>query len=181
MNTSTIQFKSLFITCEKVTDGGMSNKYWILPSGEVLSFGSEFHYSYLLNNTRLMKKLGIDPGDESEDTVRKNALKKGLFRVNYEKKGMNLVIEGLHSMFTKKVKDAIFDLVGTVGGLNNITVNLYDDGITRLAKGATTNVGNYSGVEIADHIPFVTESTESDKYVYSPGLKDKQVKWRDRK
>ena len=35
---------------DKITDGGMSDKKWILPTGEVKEFGSEFHFSYLLNN-----------------------------------------------------------------------------------------------------------------------------------
>lgn len=151
--------KQIWKRGERVTDGGLSDKRWILPNGDVEELGSEFHYSYLLNNRKIVKKYKIDISSMRETPIRIEALKSGLFRVNQEKRSGQFVIEGCQKHFNRNVKDAIIELVSyTSGMINTIKINLYNDTVTSMKKTATSNVASFDKIERVEHIPFITES-----------------------
>jgi hypothetical protein len=123
---------------KKITDGGLTRKFWVLPSGEVCSFGCEFHFSFLLNHPELMAKYGIDPGDRTEQPIRINAVKRGLFRMNFKKKEMHLTIEGVQSLLTDNIRSGIQKVVRELdSGINRITVHLFDPQMTDLLTDET--------------------------------------------
>jgi len=147
-----------YFTEGRVTDGGMTQKSWILPNGDIKSFGSEFHYSFLLNNPSISKKHKIDMSSGKENPIRISAIKNGLFRVNYEVRSSNVVFEGLMSRLNKNIKDGIIEFVGTLRKpINNITIRLFNDDVTKILVDKTSFVGTYDNVERVDHIPMVTE------------------------
>ena len=144
---------------DRVTDGGMSDKRWILPNGNIEELGSEFHYSYLLNNPKIVKKYKINTSSLKETPIRIEALKSGLFRVNQEKRSGMLVVEGCRKHFNKNIKDSVFEIVAyTKGMINTIKINLYNDDVTSMKKTATSNVSSFDKQERVEHIPFITES-----------------------
>jgi hypothetical protein len=126
------------ITGQKITDGGLTRKFWVLPSGEVCSFGCEFHYSFLLNHPDLMQRYEIDPGDRTEQMIRINAVKRGLFRMNYQKKQMHLIIEGVQSLLTDVITSGICKAVQELDcGINQIVINLFNPEVTAVLSSPT--------------------------------------------
>jgi len=93
-----------------------------------------------------------------ENPIRISAIKNGLFRVNYEVRSSNVVFEGLMSRLNKNIKDGIIEFVGTLRKpINNITIRLFNDDVTKILVDKTSFVGTYDNVERVDHIPMVTE------------------------
>ena len=141
---------------QKITDGGLTRKFWVLPSGEVCSFGCEFHYSFLLNHPELMTKHGIDPGDRTEQPIRISAIQHGLFRMNFKKKEMHLTIEGVQLHLTAAIRSGIRKAVRELDcGINRITVRLLDPAITVLAE-ETRNTSLLTKEALLDNIPFIS-------------------------
>lgn len=141
---------------EKITDGGLTRKFWVLPSGEVCSFGCEFHFSFLLNHPELMQSYGIDPGDRTEQPIRISAVRCGLFRMNLKKKEMHLTIEGVQLHLTDAIRSGIRKAVRELDcGINRITVRLLDPAITVLAE-ETRNTSLLTKEDLLDNIPFIS-------------------------
>jgi hypothetical protein len=109
----------------------LTAKMWIDPNGKPHNL-SEWHYRWFLKNA---SKYSIDvsglPDDES--TVRKFALQKGFFRVNFEHRNASLTIEGLKKNLSRKVKDAIFALVmDNLNDIDRVKLNLFEDDFQRV-------------------------------------------------
>ncbi len=139
---------------EKTTDHGLTRKFWVLPSGEVCSFGCEFHYSFLLNHPELMKEYGIEPGDRTEQPIRISAIQHGLFRMNYQKKQMHLTIEGIQSLLTNEIRSGVRKAIQELDcGINRITVHLFDPQMTCLLTDETRDTSLLAKEDIPKNIP----------------------------
>jgi hypothetical protein len=139
---------------KKITDGGLTRKFWVLPSGEVCSFGCEFHFSFLLNHPELMAKYEIDPGDRTEQPIRISAIQHGLFRMNFKKKEMHLTIEGIQSQLTDKIRSGVRKAVQDLDcGINRITVHLFDPQMTSVLTDETRDTSLLAKEDIPKNIP----------------------------
>jgi len=115
----------------------LRSKMWILPDGAAVGLGGEWHYRWILANKARVAKFGLDTTDlpDDETTVRFAALKKGFFRVSYETRSSNLIIEGIKNKFQKQIKDAIFMIVmENINALSGIKITLFSDDITTVVS-----------------------------------------------
>ena len=141
---------------EQITDGGLTRKFWVLPSGEVCSFGCEFHFSFLLNHPELMIQYEIDPGDGTEQPIRISAIQHGLFRMNFNRREMHLTIEGVQLHLTAAIRSGIRKAVRELDcSINRITVRLLDPAITVLAE-ETRDTSRLTKEDLLDNIPFIS-------------------------
>jgi hypothetical protein len=146
--------KSLFTEMKKVSNyksDPLTSKMWILPNGKPVSLDT-WHYRWVLANKTLMAKFGLDvsklPDDES--VVRIAALKKGLFRVNYEHTNGTITFEGLKSKKNKYIKDAIFVIImDNLKSIDRVKLNLFDDGVNKLL--------------VVDEVPIFSYREDEDK------------------
>lgn len=99
----------------KEISSGANSKYWILPNGTIVNLGKQWHYEYILNNVKTLKKFGIDiseiPENPTEQETRLYALSKGFVRMNYLVNGGFLTIEAPSNNWGRVIKGAIYDFV----------------------------------------------------------------------
>jgi len=106
----------------------LTSKMWILPDGKPVSL-DQWHYRWLQNNPKiaLKHKLDVKTLPDEEQPVRVAALKKGFFRVNYERNSGTITIEGIAAKMHKKIKDAIFVIViDNLKSIDRLRINLMD-------------------------------------------------------
>ena len=124
----------------------LTAKMWILPDGKPVAL-DQWHYRWILANKDRVAKFGLDTTGlpDDEDTVRKAALQKGFFRVNYERNIGHLVIEGVKMKLTRNVKDAAFMIVmDNLRSIDRVTLNLMNDTITHLVWNKTATLFSIS-------------------------------------
>lgn len=136
-----------------ITDGGVTRKFWVLPSGELCAFGCEMHFSFLLNHPELMRMYGIDPADRTEAPIRIHAIQRGLFRMNYQIRPMHLTIEGVESLLSDKICAGISNAIRALDcGINRVTVHLFDLGVTEILKNDTFDASLLRKEELSEYL-----------------------------
>lgn len=145
---------------------GNFSKGWLLPSGEVATFGGKFHRDWLADNVEdVSKRFGLDKDaieNPTEEGTRPEelALGAGFARVNLGLQNGALTIE-LRASDLRKHKAAIRTLVEENAPLvDKITVALMDDKVQTVLDKAAETVFTLKDSEKAEHIPFVSGSIE---------------------
>lgn len=111
---------------------GRNSKFYILPDGQVINLGNQWHYEYIINNIKKLKKYGIVEDEikksPTEQNVRLYALSKGLTRMNYEVNGGHLTIEAPYKWIGRKLRDEIKTFVfDNVTQIDKLTLLLLDE------------------------------------------------------
>jgi len=152
---------------------GQNSKFWILPDGEIENLRGLWHYEWILQNMKKLKKFRMKQSDLGEHTnegpVRLYALSKGFSRMNYTINGGQLVIEAPDNNWTGKIKDSIFDFAAeNIHRIQNITITILKVGFpdkVSIKKTASVNLIPYGrdNEEKMRHIPYITESISEGK------------------
>jgi len=136
--------------------GGITSKMWMLPDGQFVAL-DRWHWDWLQAHPDVAKKYGVNLQVDDIDG-RLNALRRGFFRVNYERNRGSLTIEGLAKFWTKAVKDSVFMLVvDNVDAIDNMTVTLMNDS-GGIVRNGSAQLFRLSAEEKLDHLPLISES-----------------------
>ncbi len=112
----------------------LTSKMWILPDGDIVSLDS-WHYRWILANPKRVAKFGLDTTTlpDDEQSVRIAAIKRGFFRVNYEHRAGQLVIEGCRSRYGRDVKNAVFKIfIDNLKMIDRAKITLVDDAVKKV-------------------------------------------------
>lgn len=136
-------------------------KAWILPNGRPVQLGGEWHSKWLDDNRDIAKQFGmIDiPKFEGSDGpgVRENALKKGFARVNYAVNSGTLTVEARAADWPKQ-KEVVRQLVeANIGDVDNMRVNLTDEGGSQAVRSESAKLFNYDDAEKLNHLPLMED------------------------
>jgi hypothetical protein len=120
---------------------GITSKMWILPNGRVATTGGDWHYQWALNNKENLEKMGITFEGKDENTIRKELIKQGMFRLNHEARSNRVTIEGVAKYYNSRIKDAILGLVmDNAWSFAYLKITLFDDAITKIVKDRGINL-----------------------------------------
>jgi len=102
-----------------------TEKFWVSPGGEIVPLRGLWHYQWALRNRAAH---GVDLGDETEEQpIRLRMLAAGWWRMNFQRKGARLTIEGDRSGAAPAVRAAVEAFVrANARVVNDIRVNILD-------------------------------------------------------
>lgn len=139
-----------------------ASKMWILPNGEAVALGAEWHHDWLNKNAAEMsRRFGLAESDAKKSDLegaREAALKKGFVRVNYQKGNGTLSVEA-RSRDWPKAKKAVERLVEeNVDNLDRVHVTLFDEHASGIVESDSTAMFDMAPTEKLANIPFITKS-----------------------
>jgi hypothetical protein len=136
--------------------GGLTSKMWLLPNGQLQSL-DRWHWDWLLANPGVAKKFGVNLQGNGDEDARLGALRRGFFRINYERNRGQLTVEGLAKFWSKTIKDTIFMLViDNVDAIDHMSVALLNEQGQVVRHGAS-QLFSYSAEEKMEHLPLISE------------------------
>lgn len=140
-----------------------TSKMWILPDGKTVALKGLWHYQWILNNLASIKrkyKVDFSDVDQEEQPIRIHAINNGFFRVNYERNGGTLTVEGNIGYFRGNIKDEIFMIVyDNLNSIDNININLMNHG-GKVVKNGYSSLWGVPNKQKLDHIPLITEAVK---------------------
>jgi hypothetical protein len=142
--------------------GGGFSKAWILPNGEPVQLGGQWHHEWINEHPEEQKRWGLPAGQEGEEN-RISALKKGFARVNYDNRSGHLTVEAKSSAW-RKLNPSVEKLVeANLGSIDRMTVHLMSDSIKKVNDSETVSLFD-KGAEKMKHIPFITGSEPNAQF-----------------
>lgn len=139
----------------------LASKMWILPNGEPVALGAEWHHDWLNKNAKEMsERFGLSEEDARKSDLagaREAALKKGFARINYQKGNGTLSVEA-RSRDWPKVKKSVGKIVEqNVDNLDRVNVTLFDDLAASIVESDSTAMFDMEPTEKLANIPFITK------------------------
>jgi hypothetical protein len=142
--------------------GGGFSKAWILPNGEPVQLGGQWHHEWINEHPEEQKRWGLPAGQEGEEN-RISALKKGFARVNYDNRSGHLTVEAKSSAW-RKLNPSVEKLVeANLGSIDRMTVHLMSDSIKKVNDSETVSLFD-KGAEKMKNIPFITGSEPTAQF-----------------
>lgn len=146
----------------------LTSKMWIEPTGAVVPLGGLGHEQWLSKeSTRLNKKYGTKFTNVDDPNDRLRALAKGFTRISYETNSGRLAVETTQRMWTKSLRDRIFELAAdNIEKIDNMAVNLFNEK-GEIVKQDSAQLFMYDDAEKLDHLPMVTETRSRGAFMAS--------------
>lgn len=136
------------------------SKAWILPTGQPVQLGSQWHHDYLNENAALRKEYGLKETDDQQKS-RTDALKKGFARVNYDSRNGRLTVEARESDWPGIAPSVRRLIEQNLGKIDSVQTYLFNRNVSKVSDSGVGNLFDKSGKEAKiAAVPFIGISGE---------------------
>lgn len=141
------------------------SKAWLLPTGQPVQLGGQWHHEWLDANPEIRERYGI-PESAQDAGSRIDALRKGFARINYSQNGGRLVFE-LRAADLPKLRSSIEDFVDqNLDQIDNLRIELFDPEVKSIVNsGSSRFMDKSSDLERMQDIPFITREEGGESAV----------------
>lgn len=159
----------------KPASGGFS-KAWILPNGQPIQLGGQWHHDYLSENPAITTKYKLPENFTEQD--RAAALKKGFARINYSVNNGQMTVEARLKDWRSiaPVVEKMFE--ANAGKIDSMHVTLFNDNATKIADSDSASLFRYDDKEKGKYLPFITGSeprTQAQPQIFSNEKFDEEI------
>lgn len=131
------------------------SKAWILPTGQPVQLGGQWHHDYLNENEALRKEYGLKATEDQEKS-RTEALKKGFVRINYDARNGRMTVEAREADWPGIMPSVKQLIEKNLGKIDSVQTYLFNRGVTKVADSGTANLFDKPGKEAKlAAVPFI--------------------------